>query len=46
MQSVVLIPSDLEAVKVLTTAVFGGQLLAVEGNYDDVNRLCAELASE
>ena len=30
----------------LTTAVFGGQLLAVEGNYDDVNRLCAELASE
>jgi threonine synthase len=46
MQSVVLIPSDLERVKVLTTAVFGGNLLAVEGNYDDVNRLCAELASE
>ncbi|MHB8246316.1 MAG: threonine synthase [Acidimicrobiales bacterium] len=46
MDSVVLIPSDLEAVKVITTAVFGGQLLAVEGNYDDVNRLCAELASE
>ncbi len=44
--SVVLVPSDLERVKVLTTAVFGGQLLAVEGNYDDVNRLCAELASD
>jgi threonine synthase len=33
-------------VKVLTTAVFGGRLLSVEGNYDDVNRLCSELASE
>jgi threonine synthase len=46
MESVVLIPHDLEAVKVLTTAVFGGRLLSVEGNYDDVNRLCSELASE
>ena len=25
------------------TAIFGGVVLAVEGNYDDVNRLCAEL---
>ena len=40
------IPHDLEAVKVLTTAVFGGNLVAVDGSYDDVNRLCAELASE
>jgi len=46
MQSVVFIPSDLEAAKVVTTAVFGGQLVAVDGNYDAVNRLCAELASE
>ena len=46
MTSYVLIPSDLEHVKVATTAVFGGRLLAVEGTYDDVNRLCAELASE
>ncbi|MDA8037939.1 MAG: threonine synthase [Actinomycetota bacterium] len=46
MRSVVFIPNDLEAAKVLTTAVFGGHLVAVEGNYDDVNRLCAELASE
>ena len=46
MESVVLIPTDLEAVKVLTTAVFGGRLITVDGNYDDVNRLCAELASE
>ncbi len=46
MKSVVCIPSDLETAKVVTTAVFGGVLVAVSGNYDDVNRLCAELASE
>jgi threonine synthase len=46
MESVVLIPHDLEAVKVLTTAVFGGRLLRIDGNYDDVNRLCGELAGE
>ncbi len=46
MTSVVLIPHDLEAAKVTMTAVYGGTLVAVEGTYDDVNRLCAELASE
>jgi threonine synthase len=46
MQSVVFIPHDLETAKVITTAVYGGLLVAVEGNYDDVNRLCAELAGE
>src|SRR6478609_4676542 len=44
--SVVLIPSSLERAKVLTTAVYGGTLLAVDGNYDDVNRLATELAAE
>ncbi len=46
MTSVVFIPHDLETAKIVTTAVYGGNLVAVEGNYDDVNRLCAELASE
>ena len=46
MDSIVFIPHDLEEAKVVTTAVYGGKLVAVEGNYDDVNRLCAELASE
>jgi len=46
MASVVLIPSDLEAAKVTMTAVYGGTVVAVNGNYDDVNRLCAELTSE
>src|SRR5437764_8647645 len=46
MQSVVFIPHDLEQGKVVTTAIYGGKLIAVEGNYDDVNRLGGELASE
>jgi threonine synthase len=46
MASVVFIPKDLERAKVVTTAVYGGHVVAVEGTYDDVNRLCAELASE
>jgi len=46
MASVVLIPSNLEAAKIMMTAVYGGTVVAVEGTYDDVNRLCAELTSE
>lgn len=41
--SVVFIPADLEPGKVVTTAVYGGDLVAVDGSYDDVNRLCGEL---
>jgi len=46
MRHVVFIPADLEAGKIVTTAVYGPNLIAVDGSYDDVNRLCAELASE
>jgi threonine synthase len=46
LRSCVFIPSDLEAGKVVTTAVYGGHLVAVEGSYDDVNRLCSELIGE
>ncbi len=42
----VFIPADLERQKVVTTAVYGGTLIAVEGNYDDVNRLASEIAGE
>ncbi|MGH3509206.1 MAG: threonine synthase [Nocardioidaceae bacterium] len=45
-RTVVLIPSDLERAKVLTTAVYGGTLIAVHGSYDDVNRLASEIADE
>lgn len=46
MRSVVFIPHDLEAVKITTTAVYGGTVVAVEGTYDDVSRLCSELIDE
>jgi threonine synthase len=44
--SCVFIPHDLEQAKILQTAVYAGTLIAVEGTYDDVNRLCAEVAGE
>lgn len=44
MRSVVLIPHDLEAGKVAATTIYGGEVLSIQGSYDDVNRLCAELA--
>lgn len=46
MGSVVFIPDDLEKGKVAATTVYGGRVLAVDGTYDDVNRLCAELAGD
>src|SRR5688572_2856804 len=42
--SVVFIPSDLEQGKVVQSAVYGQTLVAVDGSYDDVNRLCSEIA--
>src|SRR4051812_46404452 len=46
LESYVFIPADLEQEKVLATGVYGTNLVAVRGNYDDVNRLCTELAGE
>jgi threonine synthase len=42
----VLIPANLEQQKIVATAVYGGTLVAVEGNYDDVNRVASELAGD
>jgi len=44
MESIVFVPADLERAKISQTAVYGGTLVAIEGSYDDVNRLCSELA--
>jgi threonine synthase len=44
--SYVFIPANLEPAKIATTAVYGANVVAVDGTYDDVNRLCAELAGE
>ena len=46
LESYVFIPSDLEEQKVLATGIYGTNLVAVRGNYDDVNRLCTELSGE
>jgi threonine synthase len=44
LRAVVLVPQDLEAAKLAGTAVYGATLIGVRGNYDRVNRLCAEIA--
>ncbi len=44
--SYVFVPANLEPAKILSTAVYGANVVAVDGSYDDVNRLCAELAAE
>ena len=45
-RSMVLVPADLEQQKIITTAVYGGTFVLVDGNYNDVNRLASELAGE
>ena len=40
----ILIPDNLEPAKVTATSVYGARVLAVRGNYDDVNRLSSEIA--
>ncbi len=44
MKCFVFIPSDLEAGKVMNSLVYGPNVVAVRGNYDEVNRLCSEIA--
>ena len=40
----IFVPDDLEAGKIVGTAVYGSRLVRVRGHYDDVNRLCAQVA--
>jgi len=42
----IFIPADLEPAKILGTQVFGAQLVPINGNYDQVNRLCSQIADE
>jgi threonine synthase len=46
MESIVFVPADLEAPKIVQSAIYGGTLVGIEGSYDDVNRLCSQLAEE
>ena len=42
----IFIPSDLEPAKILGTQVFGANVVRIAGNYDQVNRLCSQIAEE
>jgi threonine synthase len=42
----IFIPSDLEPAKILGTNVFGAKVVRIAGNYDQVNRLCSQIAEE
>jgi threonine synthase len=44
--AVILIPFDLEPAKVLATSIYGARVVGVRGTYDDVNRLCSEIAGK
>jgi threonine synthase len=46
LKAVILVPEDLEAAKITGTAVFAPTLVGVRGNYDRVNRLCAQIADQ
>ncbi|HZT82506.1 MAG TPA: threonine synthase [Gemmataceae bacterium] len=44
LEAYVLVPSDLERAKVLGTSIYGAKLVGVRGTYDQVNRLCTQIA--
>lgn len=44
LESYILVPSDLERSKILGTSIYGAKLVGVSGTYDEVNRLCTEIA--
>src|SRR5204862_6862412 len=46
LKSYVFIPSDVEQGKILNSLVYGATVIAIKGNYDEVNRLCAEIAGK
>ncbi len=46
LKSFILIPHDLEQSKILNTIVYGANLIGVKGTYDDVNRLCSQIADK
>jgi threonine synthase len=44
LEAYVLVPSDLERAKILGTTIFGAKVVGVHGTYDQVNRLCTQIA--
>ncbi len=46
MKACVFIPSDLEHSKVVNSWIYGAEVIGIKGHYDEVNRLCAEIAGK
>ncbi len=44
LEAYIFVPSDLERTKILGTSIYGANLIGVEGTYDQVNRLCTQVA--
>ncbi len=44
LESYILVPADLERSKILGTSVFGAKVIGIKGTYDEVNRLCTQIA--
>ncbi|MBI4177991.1 threonine synthase [bacterium] len=46
LEAYVFMPADLEQGKIIGTRIYGAHLIGISGNYDDVNRLCSEIAGK
>ncbi|OGX32000.1 MAG: threonine synthase [Omnitrophica WOR_2 bacterium RIFCSPLOWO2_12_FULL_46_30] len=46
LKAYIFIPADLESGKVVSSLIYNPNLIGIEGNYDEVNRLCSEIASK
>ena len=46
LKAYVFIPSDLEQGKILNSLIYGATVISIKGHYDEVNRLCAEIAGK
>ena len=44
LKTYILVPTDLESAKIINTRVYGANLVRIDGNYDQVNRLCSQIA--
>lgn len=44
LESYIFVPADLERAKILNTSIFGANVIGVTGTYDEVNRLCTQVA--
>ena len=44
LDSYIFVPADLEAAKILNTSIYGARVIKVRGTYDEVNRLCQQVA--